>query len=137
MVQLETLLPLLASSDPAVRDKAALALHDLGDSAAVAPLLKAISEPANANHRGTLVYALQALDCTKHFLPLFDLALSGSYEVQCHALTILGEQAMQVTTSELKDAEAQLHAYLPPAHTSSEDADQLKAELGVILAKLK
>ncbi len=132
----ESLLPLLASPEPAIRHEAALKLRDLGNNAAVEPLFAAIINPANVNHRGTLVYALQTLDCSNYFSQLFDLALFGGYEVQCGALTILEEQTMRTSLTELKDAETKLSTYVPPRPMSEEDANLLRAELSAILAKL-
>ena len=133
----DSLIRLLASHDPAIRNDAALELRELGDAAAVGPLLTAAEKPANANDRGTLIYALQTLDCSSHFARLFDLALTGSYEVQCHALSILENQRMQATSLEVATAREKLEAYSPPGHVSEEDAELLCDELRTILRRLE
>jgi HEAT repeat protein len=127
----------LASSDPKMRNIAASHLRELGDDAAVDPLLTAAKLPANANNRGSLVYALQTLDCSRQFTRLFDLALTGNYEVQCHALTILDEQPMKPSHAELAAAQAKLDAFVPPDHMTEDDVDRFKSELSEILLHLR
>ena len=102
------LLKALESADPEERDKAALCLRDIA-ATAVPALLRAIHEPANKNNRGTLAYALMVFNCSEHFSELFSLAITGNYEVQCHALSILQEQSFAPTTRELREAEQQLN----------------------------
>lgn len=91
MKPLELLLPDLESSIASIRDQAALALMELGNDAAVAPLISAITRPENVNHRGTLVYALGAFDCRDHVETLVDLALTGNFEVSTGAFLIIEE----------------------------------------------
>ena len=62
---------------------------DTGDPRAVDALLNAIAHPENANHRGTLVHALGAFDCSEHVEELVDLALTGNFEVASCAFNIL------------------------------------------------
>jgi len=98
----------LASPRPRTRDTAALALRDLGDNRAVAPLIRAIRKPTNAGFIGTLVYSLQTLDCSKQFLFLFNLALKTDYEPCCMALMILREQHFRTTKQQLQAAAKKL-----------------------------
>ena len=129
----------LSSSDPFIRNGAALDLRDLaesGTSVPVEPFLAAISDLANRDNRGTLVYALQMMDCTECFASLFDLALHGNFECQNHALTILEEQAIRVTPGLLREAEQRLRAFIPPGNMTGEDAELLRAELAEILSRL-
>jgi hypothetical protein len=136
---LAELIPRLASPDPTIRNGAALDLRDLAESGAfvpVAPFLSAISDPAHHENRGTLVYALQMMDCSGCFAQLLDLALHGNYECQNHALAILEEQAMRVTPEVLWEAEKRVRAFIPPGNMSGEDAELLRAELLVILSRL-
>jgi hypothetical protein len=135
----EELLPLIASKSASVRDGAALELRDLAESGVhvpVEPILAAIKDPANRDHRGTLVYALEAMDCSQQFECLFDLALHGDYEVSLHAYTILSEQPMAVTLLMVQQAEAKLSSLTPPSHMTEEDAALMKAELAEVLARL-
>ena len=91
MKPLDSLIQDLESSNPAIRDQAALDLMELGNDAAVIPLLAAITKPENANNRGTLVYALGAFDCLNHLEALVDLVLTGNYEVSTCAFSIIDE----------------------------------------------
>jgi HEAT repeat protein len=98
MLELQTLIDNLASSDSSVRDKAALELMDIGDVSAVEPLLRAIANPENINHRGTLVYALGAFNCTAFLEVLVDLALTGNFEVSIGAFGIIAEIPLSAET---------------------------------------
>ena len=115
-------------------------LRDLAESGVrvtVEPFFAAIEEPANHNNRGTLVYALEVMDCSLYFVCLFDLALQGNYEVSLHAYTIISEKAMDVTSLMVQEAEAKLASYTPPSHMSDEDSQFMKAELADILGRLR
>jgi hypothetical protein len=136
----EELLPLITSKSASVRDGAALELRELAESGVqvpVEPFLAAIKDPANRDHRGTLVYALEAMDCSQQFDLLSDLALHGDYEVSLHAYTILSEQPMAVTPLMVQRAEARLSSFAPPGHMTEEDAVLMKAELAEVLARLR
>ncbi len=138
--QIDELLRLVTSKDASVRDGAALELRDLAESGVsvpVEPFFTAIEDPANRDHRGTLVYALQAMDCSQQFARLFDLALDGSYEVSMHAYAILSEQPMAVTPDMMKDAQAKLSAFTPTSRMTEEDVVLMKAELAEVLARLR
>jgi HEAT repeat protein len=93
MQDLKSLIQKLESSSSSARDKAALALMDIGDESAVPPLLSAISRPENINHRGTLVYALGAFNCEPFLDVLVDLALTGNFEISTGAYAIIEESA--------------------------------------------
>jgi HEAT repeat protein len=89
MRDLQSLISDLESRNVALRNSAALQLMDIGDAAAVAPLLNAIDNPENVNHRGTLVYALSAFDCEPYVEALVDLSLTGNFEVSASAFSII------------------------------------------------
>ena len=129
------LVSLLGSSDGAVRNGAAVRLRNLQDNRAVEPLFQAINVAANINNRGTLVYALQTLDCSEHFTDLFQLALHGNYEVHM-ALIILEEQEFAADDAQLAKASEDLLAFLanPPA---IENVELLAAELQAVLVGLE
>jgi len=91
----------LKSEDALQRNSAALALRDIGDNRAAEPLWQAIQQPLNQNKRGTLVYALEKLDCSHKLGALFDLLFYGSYEVRMYAGTILDEQIFEFSETDL------------------------------------
>ncbi len=109
MREVQALIQDLESPNSSVRDKAALALMDALDERAVEPLLRAISKPENANHRGTLVYALSAFNCEAYLEVVVDLALTGNYEVSAGACGILGESAK--SAGSIRRIRAQLNKY--------------------------
>lgn len=108
---LKVLLSLLKSKRPDVRNSVALALKEIGHDKAVGPLMDAILNPANRRHTGTLVSALETHNCSELFLPMVKLALYGSYEVQCHALIILGEQKFDASQIEIRKARQLIENY--------------------------
>ncbi len=98
------LIPVLNNKNTGIRDAAALSLRAIGNSKAVPYLVKAIRNSKDKKNCGTLVYALEKLDCSKLLLLLVKLALHGSFEVQNHALTILFEQSFKTSRGEIAKA---------------------------------
>lgn len=108
----DALIILLQSTDGRSRNRAAIVLRDIGDDLAIEPIVNAIGIPENCNNRGTLVYALQTLDCCYLFPLLFDLGIEGNYEVRSMALKILEEQDFEVTPVILAEAKNKLDSYM-------------------------
>lgn len=100
-------LALLEQPNAELRNQAALALRDIGDPQAVGPLFQAIHNPANRNNRGTLVYALERLDCSHYGKALIELLFYGNYEVKSMALKVLEAQAIDFSPADLESIEAQ------------------------------
>ena len=109
---IKDVISLLKSKNAQIRNSAALTLRDMQDNKAVKPLMKAIKDPGNKKDCGTLVYALEVLDCSKCLLTLVDLALHGNYEVQNHALTIITEQSFKANPKDISKARAMIEKYL-------------------------
>ncbi len=68
-----------------LRNLVALALADIKDQRALEPLLSLIKSKRTERCRGTLVYALQSLDCASILIDLVDLVINGGFEVSCEA----------------------------------------------------
>jgi len=98
---LDFLIQVLKSPDSWLRNSAALALRDIGDNRAAEPLWQSIKNPLNINHRGTMVYALEKLDCSQMLPELFDLLFYGNAEVRMGAATILDEQIFEFSADDL------------------------------------
>lgn len=98
---LDYLITLLNSTDPELRNLSALGLRDLADNGALEPLFVAIMKPENVNSRGTLVYALETLNCSAKFSEMFDLLFYGNYEVKVGAATILEDQEFEFSKVDL------------------------------------
>jgi HEAT repeat protein len=110
----------LKSTDPAIRDKAALDLMDIGNDEAVPYLIEAIRAPGNENYRGTLVYSLSGYNCGEYLEYLVDLCLKANFEVSSNAFNIIEEiKPKQTTASRIK------------AHLANYDSDELPYEHGV------
>jgi hypothetical protein len=97
----EFLISLLSLDDSGIRNRAALALEDIKDNRAVEPLLNAIFKKENLNYNGTLVFALESLDCSEKLVPIFKILFYHSYEAKMGADTILSEQVFDFCESDL------------------------------------
>jgi hypothetical protein len=106
------LVPHLRSRDPRERNGVALVLREIGDSSAVPPLIEAINRPENRDNIGTLIYALQTMDCREHFWTLFRLMLNENYEQSCMSYYILQQQAFAVTPEDLERARQQFGLFM-------------------------
>ena len=71
------------------RNTIAIVLMDLKYNPAIEEMITLIENSKNSNCIGTLVYALQNLDCEKSIVRIFDLILKGNYEVRCNMYNLL------------------------------------------------
>lgn len=97
----EFLISLLKSENPLIRNKAALALKDRKENKALDPLLIAIFKNENHNYNGTMVYALESLDCSKKLKEIFKILFYESYESKISAYEILCNQTFEFTKQDL------------------------------------
>ncbi|MBX2965949.1 MAG: hypothetical protein KF845_07370 [Cyclobacteriaceae bacterium] len=97
------LIGLLDQSNPLVRNAVALTFMDNKFNDALEPLLKSIIKEENRNARGTMVYALEELDCKNKLKELFDILFTAAKnaEVQTGILTVLDEQEFEFTKDDL------------------------------------
>jgi hypothetical protein len=91
----------LESEDVGLRNRVALALRKKKDNGAVDPLLKAILSPENRDYNGTMVYALQTLNCQYKLVELFQILFYESYESKMMAYMILEEQIFEFSQADL------------------------------------
>lgn len=99
--EVDTLLAQLSSEQAQIRNVAALRLADMKADIAVNELLKAIFKKENFNYNGTLVYALQALDCSGKLKEIVEILFFQGYEAKLGAYTILSEQVFEFTAEDL------------------------------------
>jgi HEAT repeat protein len=97
------LISLLASDNPGIRNTAALALEDIKDNIALDPLLAAIFKKENHNYNGTMVFALQSLDCSKNLKDIFRILFYETHESKISAYAILCDQTFEFTTQDLTE----------------------------------
>jgi HEAT repeat protein len=99
---LDYLVGLLDQSNSGVRNAVSLTFRDNRFNAALEPLLTAINKEENKGYTGTMVYALEKLDCSHKLRELFDILFNkNSYEVQNHILTVLDEQEFKFNDDDL------------------------------------
>jgi len=59
----------------------AILLHDIGDIKALPILISEITNPFNKTHRGTLIYACEAFNCSEYLDLFITLVQDENYEV--------------------------------------------------------
>jgi hypothetical protein len=91
----------LKNNNPSIRNRAALALSDIGHNRAVKPLFEAIFKKENFNYNGTLVFSLESLDCSNHLKDLFKIIFYHTYEAKMSAMSIIRTQSFDFTTEDL------------------------------------
>lgn len=90
--QFQSQLALLEAIDhDNARNRLAMDLTETRRQEVLAPLVRLISREDLRNRRGTLVYALGALDCSGHVAFLAELVATGNFEVANEAFHILDE----------------------------------------------
>ena len=95
------LISLLEQENSEIRNRASLALEEIKDNRALKPLLKAIFKKENFNYTGTMVFALESLDCSKNLKDIFKIMFYQAYECKMSAMTILDTQIFEFTTQDL------------------------------------
>ncbi|SEG51842.1 HEAT repeat domain-containing protein [Paenibacillus sp. UNC499MF] len=80
---------LLDTDSNQLRNTIAITLSDIGCNDAVAPIVSLLKSPKTINSRGTLLYALESFDCSRHGELFTDLLIEGNYEVTMQALSLL------------------------------------------------
>lgn len=99
---IDYLLGLLDHQNSKVRNVVALTFRKNKFNEAIDSLLSAISKEENRGYNGTMVYALEELDCSHKLCELFDiLFVESSWEVKYHILTILDKQTFEFTEDDL------------------------------------
>jgi hypothetical protein len=79
---------LLTTNDPAARNALAMIIGDQKYPAGFDALVKLLGDDRTRAHRGTLLYALGAYDCSSILPMLIDFVIDGTFEVsrQAHSL---------------------------------------------------
>ncbi len=95
------LISLLSSENPLTRNGSALALRKIGSNSALEPLLAAIFKKENHGYNGTMVYALESLDCSKKLKEIFQILFYETYESKMSAYSILSNQEFEFTKRDL------------------------------------
>jgi hypothetical protein len=102
---IDYLIGLLDQGNSLIRNEVAMTFMDNKFNDALEPLLNSINKPENRNARGTMVYALQALDCSQKLKELFYILFTATknIEVQSGILTVLEEQEFEFTRTDLME----------------------------------
>lgn len=93
---------LKTSSDGNSRNMLAIILSDLKCQDAVEILMELISKPELENNRGSLVYALENLECAKYYKELLPLLFKGNFEVRMQIYSVMQNIFPQLCEQEQK-----------------------------------
>lgn len=80
---------LVSTDNNIMRNTIAIALSDIGSIEAVEPIISMLRHPKTIGARGTLLYALEAFDCSAHGELITDVLLEGNFEVRIQSLILL------------------------------------------------
>lgn len=72
-----------------IRNAIAIALSDIGSIEAIEPIISMLRHPKTIGARGTLLYALEAFDCSDYGELITDLLFEDSFEVSRQSLILL------------------------------------------------
>lgn len=117
------------TSNSTIRDQIALALRDIGDERAVKAIANLLTDSKTINHRGTLVYALSAFDCTQILLLLVDLVISGGFEVSREAFLVIENIEGEISPNVWDECQNKVKVAMGIA---SEDKVELLQELSAL-----
>ena len=99
------LIDMLNSKDSQIRNLAAVAMRETKDQKFLTPLIQRLSDLGPKGQIGTLVYALENLDCSKNLYDIANLNLHAgtNMEIKHSTTVILNEQTFRLTKKELKE----------------------------------
>jgi hypothetical protein len=107
------LLDMLKSSDAQVRNLAAIAMRETKNQNFLIPLLQRLKDLGPKGQIGTLVQALENLDCSKNLFDIANLNLNAgtNMEVKNSTTVILNEQTFRLTKKELEQVKKLLDKF--------------------------
>ncbi|KEO83128.1 HEAT repeat domain-containing protein [Tumebacillus flagellatus] len=85
----ELIVHLMETDHPRFRNAIAIALSDMGAQEAVEPLMELLEDPKTVGNRGSLLYALESFDCSKHAQKLVQFMCEGNFEVSRQSYLVL------------------------------------------------
>jgi len=99
------LLDMLRSGDSQIRNLSADAMRETHNQKYFTPLIKRIKELGAKGQIGTLVCALENLDCSRNLYDIADLNLNAgeNMEIKQSTTAILNRQAFRLTNKEFED----------------------------------
>lgn len=110
------------ADNPNERNKLAILLSDFGKELAVIPIIKMIKDPRTKGNRGTLLYALEELDCSLYLDFLFSLMIEDNFEVSRQAYLII-EKVLSKENSNLELIKKQIPLLTEKVRTLQADMD--------------
>jgi HEAT repeat protein len=106
---------LLTTNDPAVRNGLAMIVSDQKHPAGFDALVKLLQDERTRAHRGSLLYALGAYDCSSILPLLIDFVIDGTFEVSRQAHSLISGIETEVDESTWSACAERLRGALPNA----------------------
>ena len=100
VVQERLIQELSYTNEVCYRNTIAIILADLKCNKAIDVLLELILDPQNENCRGTLIYALQELNCEHKLSRLMRILVDGNYEVKWNMYALLTEKRKSMSEAD-------------------------------------
>jgi hypothetical protein len=110
------------ADNPNERNKLAILLSDFGKELAIIPIIKMIKDPRTKGNRGTLLYALEELDCSLYLDFLFSLMIEDNFEVSRQAYLII-EKVLSKENNNLELIKKQIPLLTEKVRTLQADVD--------------
>ena len=88
------------TNDPCIRNMVALIFMDLRFDDAVPTLIALINNPNNKNCRGTLIYALESLNCADQIKHIIYILFEGNYECKWNLYSLIQEKIGEMSTED-------------------------------------
>lgn len=98
----------LESDDVLTRNAAALGIRETHSNYFLEPLMTRITNLGLHENIGTLVYALENLNCSNHLVHIIALYINGSTEVKMSTSTILQEQEFNISKLDKENIDVEL-----------------------------
>lgn len=90
------------------RNTVALFLSEIKCDEAVSAIIKLIKDEQESKHIGTLIYALQNLECAEYLEHIFHLLYSGNYEVRRNIFDLLEQNKDKITLESFEKMKSRL-----------------------------
>ncbi|MDP4147034.1 MAG: HEAT repeat domain-containing protein [Bacillota bacterium] len=117
-----------------LRNAIAIALSDLGAQDSIVPIMKLLKDPKTLGNRGTLLYALEAFDCTSYFDDIIEFLFVDNFEVSHQSLSLIESSVKQIDSKALDRYNSKIKAEINKAEEKIEflsDALELLSKIKV------
>jgi hypothetical protein len=132
----------IASDNRHLRNRVAIALSHIKDNRALEPLLAAIFKKENHKRNGTMVYALESLDCSQNLKEIFKILFFEALESKISAHSILSKQLFDLKRKDLLEIQqmwddCKLHPEKCPLYDEIETREVMQGNVDGFMGYLR